>query len=789
MKNKTLMKALSALLAVVMVLCSAPLSGFVGLELPELFGVNASAATYSGSCGDNVNWSLDTETGVLNIAGTGAMYNYEYKSMPWYSYISSVKTVNIADGVTSIGEYAFYYCDSLTSVTIGESVESIGDYAFANCTRLTSITIPDSVTSIGEGMFYCCTSLESVTIGDGVTSIGDDAFIHCTSLTSITIPDSVTNIGGYVFGFCESLISVTIGDSVESIGGGAFADCTSLTSITIPDSVTNIGGYAFGFCDNLTDVYYMGTEEEWNEITIGSDNEDLLNATIHFPREDNGGIVASGECGDNLTWILDENGVLEITGTGEMYNYEYNSVPWYSYNSSVKTINIADGVTSIGTYAFSFCDSLTSVTIGDSVESIGTYAFAFCESLASVTIPDSVINIGDFAFCDCDSITSVTIGDSVESIGNYVFANCTNLTSVIIPDNVTSIGGGVFANCVNLTSVTIPDGVTSIGVGMFANCTSLTSVTIVDGVTNIGGQAFYYCCSLTSVAIPDSVESIGESAFHYCDNLTDVYYMGTEEEWNEITIGSDNEDLLNATIHFLGEEEHSHSYTSEVTKPSTCTEDGVRIYTCSCDDIYTEIIPALGHTPAEAVKEKEVPATESATGSYDSVVYCSVCGDEISRETVTIPVIGSGTTISGNFTAFGEASDATFIALFKESSEETVASLMKSAVTGTYEFENVEDGNYTIVISKKDHVTRTYTVEVVDGEALTQDLKIHLKGDIDGNGKIMVTDYNAILRHVKKTGALEGYAFHCADIDGNGKIMVTDYNAVLRHVKKTSSLW
>ncbi|MBP3330587.1 MAG: dockerin type I repeat-containing protein [Clostridia bacterium] len=105
-----------------------------------------------------------------------------------------------------------------------------------------------------------------------------------------------------------------------------------------------------------------------------------------------------------------------------------------------------------------------------------------------------------------------------------------------------------------------------------------------------------------------------------------------------------------------------------------------------------------------------------------------------------------------------------------------------------FTIEGVEAGAYTVKVSKKDHVTREYEITVED-EAIEEELKIHLKGDIDGNGRLMVTDYNAILKHVKKTQVLEGYAFACADIDGNGRIMVTDYNNVLKHVKKTALLW
>ena len=163
-------------------------------------------------------------------------------------------TYNIPQGITAIGNSAFFCCDSLISVAIPDSVISIRDSAFSCCKSLTSITIPDSVTSIGDETFSSCVSLTSVTIPDSVTSIGDSAFSSCVSLTSVTIPDSVTSIGNIAFSFCTSLTSITIPDSVTSIGDGAFYACYSLTSITIPDSVTSIGDWAFSSCTSLTSI-------------------------------------------------------------------------------------------------------------------------------------------------------------------------------------------------------------------------------------------------------------------------------------------------------------------------------------------------------------------------------------------------------------------------------------------------------------------------------------------------------------------------------------------------------
>ena len=174
---KTFKKVFAVIMCVVLTLTAAPLGGFVGLDLPSLFDFRAEAATYSGTCGDNLTWALDTESGLLEITGTGAMKGWSSgSSVPWYSRRSDIKTVNIASGVTNIGYNAFYNCSSLESVTIPESVTSIVYHAFCGCSSLASVTIPDGVTSIGDEAFYGCSSLASVTIPDSVTSIGYSAF-------------------------------------------------------------------------------------------------------------------------------------------------------------------------------------------------------------------------------------------------------------------------------------------------------------------------------------------------------------------------------------------------------------------------------------------------------------------------------------------------------------------------------------------------------------------------------------------------------------------------------------
>ena len=208
--------------------------------------------------------------------------------------------------------------------------------------------------------------------------------------------------------------------------------------------------------------------------------------------------------------------------------------------SSLKSITIPEGVTSIGKQVFYGCSSLTSITIPEGVTSIGIGVFGWCSSLTSITIPEGVTSIGSSAFWKCSSLTSITIPEGVTSIGGWTFSECSSLTSITIPEGVTSIGEQAFYGCSSLKSITIPEGVTSIGEQAFDGCWSLTSITIPEGVTSIGKLAFANCSSLTSITIPEGVTSIGERAFKDCPKLVYVFLQQIDPQFRKLEEMSEN---------------------------------------------------------------------------------------------------------------------------------------------------------------------------------------------------------------------------------------------------------
>lgn len=449
---------------------------------------------YNGNCGANLTWEYNTETKVLTISGTGAMSDFDWQTggmlAPWVKnnniYIYLEKVV-ISDGVTSIGENAFFWCDKITSVTISSSVKSIGMGAFYSCIALTDITIPN-----------------------GAESIGKDAFQYCDRLKEVTIPGSVKSIGEGAFYSCDELTKVTIQDGAESICDNAFSGCKELTDITLPDSVTSIGDNAF------YNTAYYNDESKWENTVLYIGN--------HLIKAD-----------ENISGDYSIKPETKTIADCAFY-----------YCNHLTSIEIPNSVVSIGNRAFDSCNGLTSITIPKSVIKIGDCAFYTCFDLSEINVDED-----NTAYCSEYGVlynkektelirfpkekadTSFTIPNSVTKIADGAFENCQYLKSVTIPDGVTSIGNDAFNSCSGLTSVTIPDGVTSLDNKAFFGCSSLTSVTIPNSVTSIGENAFLNCNKLNEVnyigSKADWAEitkgknySIAENIIKYCKGINVV---------------------------------------------------------------------------------------------------------------------------------------------------------------------------------------------------------------------------------------------------------------------------
>ena len=605
----------------------------------------------SGTCGENLNWAL-TEDGTLTVSGTGEMDRLW--SMPWGSHRNGIKAVVLEEGVTSVGEAAFSscaglesvrlpstlkeiggdafsYCEKLDNVVIPDGVTDIGFNAFSGCSGLTNISIPASVSNFGGWAFANCSSLQEVTIAEGVTLIGTGAFRSCSSLTTVHLPNSLRTIEADAFSECANLTSIEIPQNVIGIGSSAFSS-SGLTSVAIPASVISIDWGAFYSCLNLKDIYYAGTEADWNQIDFNyTDGPAPIpeNVTIHYGTA-HGIFGVSGTCG-SLTWTLDKAGTLTITGNGPMDDYQGASMeyvnmpnaPWDVVGRRVKTLVLGSGITSIGQAAFSACGNLTSATIPSSVTRIAAEAFSSLKDVyydglesdwekidiagANNSLETAAIHLSDGSLLASLAEMSWSVGEDgtltvsgtgkmpnydnyneapwsnergrvkhvviepgLTRIGDLAFYEFTYVTDVDIPGSVTQIGSNAFQGT-GLTTIDVPVGVTKIGSSAFQRCTQLSSVVIPEGVMTIEEGLFSSCSALTSVTIPKSIINIGNFAFAGCTALTDVYYSGTKKEWTKVEI-SERSYLNIEIVHFAAETVASGACGENLTW--TLTEDG-----------------------------------------------------------------------------------------------------------------------------------------------------------------------------------------------------------------------
>ncbi len=512
----------------------------LGLTLTLALYCSAASAASSGTWGD-LSWELDDE-GLLTISGSGSMTNFPSYSLnqAWLANKTEIITVIIQEGITSIGDYAFYGCSKLTNISIPVSVTSIGNYAFYNCSSLSSISIPDSVTSIGNSAFNNCNNLSSISIPDSVTSIGYYAFSNNTTVyvaseksnaakeisrshpfriagTKYDLQYTFTNgeISGLKISNADKDIeSVVIPEGLTDIVYSAFNGCSKLTSINIPNTVTSIGYSAFYNCSSLTGAIIIpnGVKSIENSTFYGCSSL----TSISIPNSVTSiGHYAFNGC-SNLTSINIPDNVSVIGDSAFSGCY-----------SLVGNIVIPENVTSIGERVFFRCNSLNSITLSESVTTIGNYAFYGCSNLTSINIPNSVTSIGDWAFSSCSGLISISIPGSLTSIGRCAFMNCSNLTSIKMQNGITSVGDSMFSLCSNLTSINMPNSVTTIGQDAFSSCQKLKSVSIPDSVTSIGKRAFSGCINLSKITIPASVTNIEADAFNYC-NLEKAVFLHTD---------------------------------------------------------------------------------------------------------------------------------------------------------------------------------------------------------------------------------------------------------------------
>ncbi len=459
------------------------------------------AAEDSGSFIQNNGKMLywEFKDGILTMRIAGDMTDH-LAIRPWEKYVSEIKKVIFADGVTNIGNGICKDFKNLTEVEISSTVTRIGRRAFENCVSLVSVEIPKSVRSIDMDAFSGCTNLKTVKFAGTVPSIEPDAFDDCPSLTSDfnmaegTCGTSLTwklNSQGELTikgtgamkdweryaapwnNYSSKVKSAVIENGVTSVGNYAFYSCGNLVSVKLPESLTRIGEFAFYNCEVLSDIVIPKKVAEIGE-----------NAFYGCKKLPEGFVLGQGSIEGGVNWKMVSDGTLTIGGSGRMPNWSSkNDVPWNSFfkgSTSIKKAVIQEGVENIGSKAFYGCSDLADVEIAESVAEIGDSAFGVAEHLTAVKIPEKVTAIGSNAFSSCKELTSVNIPGGIERISADIFKDCTKLAQVKIAEGVKHIEPHAFSGTV-IKSVLIPESVNFLAQKAFPDDTVITFAKKTEG--------------------------------------------------------------------------------------------------------------------------------------------------------------------------------------------------------------------------------------------------------------------------------------------------------------------
>ena len=467
----------------------------------------------SNKCGDNLAWKFDQQTGTLTISGSGAMYDYSYQNKaPWQDYKEAIRSIVLPNGLTTIGAWTFNECSNLSQISIPQNVTSIGNSAFYGCGRLSSFTLPESVTYVGWWAFTDDTLLTEPIYNSHVF-----AYMPKGYTGEYNIPEGIEMIAGHAFFDSKNITAVTIPSSVKYIYNAAFTGCCNLQTITCKATTPPALEEAV-FCDTGATLYvpassvndYKASTDQWKDFTniqaIGSNPED----------------TTSGKCGDNLAWTFDQQtGTLIISGSGAMYDFTEDNMPWANHIAAITSIELPDGLTTFGTNAFRNCAGVQAIQIPTSLTASGNDAFYGCTGIKEVhvynlkgwcnvqfgnaysnplfygqlhmldeTTPTTTLRItaditdlghafDDYTFeaIEIEDIASFcTMTSTVRA--HKIYLNGKLVEHLVIPEGVTLIRAHAFAEATCLKSVTLPTTMTQIGVNTFGGCSNIEYLTI-----------------------------------------------------------------------------------------------------------------------------------------------------------------------------------------------------------------------------------------------------------------------------------------------------------------------
>lgn len=409
-------------------------------------------------------WRYDPKDSSLTLSGTGALPDYPIGKAPWFEFNDQIDTLVLKEGVTRIGDYAFYNCTELTSVEIPEGVTYIGESAFACCQSLESVTIPGSVTEIGEGAFESCDSMMALELASGLKCVGAFAFSECVALRELILPNTVERIERSAFAGTMALHELVIPGNVQEIGDNAFNGCIQLSSLTLSDGIRVIEEMAFSNCSDLTEVLIPASVECLGDGVFS----DCLAMTQ---------IAVAPESEHFVAW------------DNILYSKDLSTLVHYPAAKEEQEFTIPEEVRKIAGLAFASNYFLMEVMLGDHLEEVGSYAFARCSCLSFVSLPAQTTRLGVSPFHDCTMLLEIEVDPN-----NPCYSSI----------------DGILYNKEQTQLIQYPAGLYD------------DFYKVPDTVREIAENACYDAQDLEVLKIPAGVRKIGDMAFAFCDQIRDV---------------------------------------------------------------------------------------------------------------------------------------------------------------------------------------------------------------------------------------------------------------------------
>lgn len=500
-----------------------------------LLPMTAFASEVTGTCGENVSYSYDTDTKVLTVfvtdpdAGDGVITDYAVRKSPFYTNTTirnNCTSIVVGEGVTVIGSYTFFFLGQVTTISLPSTLTEIHDYAFATMNSCTSCDIPEGVVSIGASAFNNMKQMTGLTLPSTLTSIGKQAFNGWYQVAELEIPASVRTIGESAFSGWTGLTSLTFNEGLESIGRTAFGSC-QVTELHIPATVTEIGYDAFSGFNDLTAYTVAENSESFCAVDgiLYSKDKSVL---IDCPLGKAGAVEIDPACAEIATHAFYEcSQVTSITIPESVTTIRDSAFG----KTGITEIVIPASVTTMEISPFEYCESLTTVVMNASVSTLPQNCFYYCTALTDVTINSNITSLEPGVFNGCSSLVSVDLPDTLTAIPDNCFYCCSSLASVEIPETVISIGSSAFYGCSSLDHLELPEGLKTIGGSAFSGNYSnpgcpFTELVLPEGLTSIGSGAFNQCQQLVSIVLPENIVEIPSTLFSGCVSLKTVEVMG-----------------------------------------------------------------------------------------------------------------------------------------------------------------------------------------------------------------------------------------------------------------------